>query len=114
MKEEQESQPITVSEAYHLLAPIKGRYKNTRSESFQIYKKTLEYTEMFCKIQDKSAISDLKLCLEELGFTKEEISILGSLLPQTADEAKIYMPSISRLNDTSIYKAIEKIQSIFM
>lgn len=114
MKEEQEPQPISVSEAYHLLAPIKGRYKNARSESYQIYKKTLEYTEMVCKIQEKSAISDLKLYLEELGFTKEESAILGSLLPQTADEAKIYIPSISRLNDVSIYKAIEKIQSISM
>ncbi|KAM0680751.1 DNA-directed RNA polymerase II subunit rpb4 [Glugoides intestinalis] len=114
MKAEKDPEPITVNDVYHILAPLKARYKNTRSEAYQIYKKTLDYSEMFCKIQDKAALADLKFFLAELGMNPEEIAIIGSLLPQSADEARIYLPSLSRLDDGVIFQAIDKIQSILM
>lgn len=109
MGDSERSQPIATSEAFYLLAPLKSRYKNTRAESYQIYKKTLDYAEMFCRIQDKSVMSDLRSTLEELGFTGEEIMALGSLLPQSTDEARICVPSIMRLDEEAIEKAIDKI-----
>lgn len=112
MEDGQDSMPISVSEAYHLLAPLKARYKNTRSVPYQIYMKTLEYTEMFCKIEDKSALMDLKSFLTELGLTQEEVAVLGTLLPQSVSEAKIYIPALSRLDEREIGRIIEKIQSI--
>lgn len=106
------SQPISVSEAYHLLVPLKSRHKNARTESFQIYKKTLEYAEAFCRIQDKSIVADLKATLADLGFSEEEAAALGSLLPQSADEAKLCVPSIVHLDDGTIDKAVKKIGEI--
>lgn len=106
------AQPITTSEAFYLLAPLKSRYRNTRTESYHIYKKTLDYAEAFCRIQDKSAMSDLRSALTDLGFTGEEIAAFGSLFPQNADEAKICIPSITRLDDESIDKAIDKVLQI--
>lgn len=106
------ARPITTSEAFYLLAPLKSRYRNTRAESYQIYKKTLDYVEAFCRIQDKSVMGDLRSILADLEFTGEEIAAFGSLLPQSADEAKICIPSITRLDDESIDKVIDKILQI--
>lgn len=42
----------------------------------------------------------------------QDVAILGSLLPMTSDEAKIYIPSITRLDDDTIEKAIQMIQNV--
>lgn len=104
--------PVSVSEVFHLLYPIKGRFKNPRSVSYQVFNKTLTYVESCNRIQDKTAIEDLKYTLSLLGFTSEEIASLSTLLPQSIDEAKIYISSLGRLDDNVIIQGIEKIQSI--
>lgn len=104
------SHPITTSEAFHLLNPLRSRYKNARSDSYKIFKETLDYTEVFCRIKDKCTTDDLRSALASLGFTEDEIALLGTLLPQTADEARILAPSIIRLESSIINIAIEKIQ----
>ena len=104
--------PISISEVFHLLYPIKGRFKNPRSLSYQMFNKTLTYVESCNRIQDKTAIEDLKFTLSILGFTSDEIALLGNLLPQSIDEAKIYISSLNRLDDNVIIQGIEKIQSI--
>lgn len=110
VESEKASQPVTTSEAYHLLFPLKGRFKNTRIASYKIFKDTLDYTERFSKIKDKGHADELRQRLTALGLTPDEIAVLGSLFPQSADEAKICSPSISRLDDKTIDAAIEKFQ----
>ncbi len=104
--------PVSVSEVFHLLYPIKGRFKNPKSLSYQVFNKTLTYVEACNRIQDKSAIEDIKYTLSLLGFTPDEIASLDTLLPQSIDEAIIYISSLSRLDDNVIIQGIEKIQSI--
>lgn len=112
MKSSHEPLPISVSEAYHLLAPLKARYKNTRAESYRIYTKTLEYAEAFCKIEDKSALADFKFFLSELGLSQEETASTITLLPQSVSEAKVCIPSLSRLEDGLVSKIIEKASNV--
>lgn len=109
---DEEAKPVSISEAFHLLYPLKGRFKNTRSTSYQIYTKTLAYVESCHRIQDKAAIEDLKFTLTLLGFSPEEVASLGTLLPQSSDEAKICIPSLNRVDDSILLQAIEKIQSV--
>lgn len=104
--------PITTSEAYHIMLPLKGRYKNTRSESYKIFKETLKYADLFGKIKEKSLADDLRQALVELGFSEAEIAAIGSLLPQSSNEAKICVPSITRLTDNAIESAIQKVQQV--
>lgn len=104
--------PITVSEAFRLLEPLSENYKDARSNSSKIFKETLEYTRTFLRISDKGLADDFRQSLAENGFTNEEIAVLGSILPQSADEAKICIPSISRLDDSIIEQIIEKIRSL--
>jgi len=112
MAADQDAVPISVSEAYHLLAPLKARYKNTRSQSYQVYMKTLDYLEKFCKVEDKSGLMDLKSFLGELGLTEDEGATLTTLLPQSAGEMKAYVPGLSRFDDGVMNRIIEKIQSV--
>lgn len=109
---EKSCHPITISEAFYLLHPLKSRYKNTRSYSYKIFKETLDYTEKFCKIKDKSLADDIRSYLTDLGFDEEEVAALGSLFPQSSDEAKICIPTIVRLGDGVIDTAIEKLQHV--
>lgn len=109
---DQDAVPISVSEAYHLLAPLKARYKNTRSTSYQIYMKTVEYAEKFCKIEDKSALMDLKLFFTELGLSDAESAVLTTLLPQSSGEVKAYVPELARLDSSEMSRITEKIQNV--
>ncbi len=112
MKITQEPQPISVSEAHHLLEPLRSKYKNTRSESYQVYYKTLEYTKMLCRIDDKSLLEDLKFSLAEFGLNDKEISIILTLLPKSASDAKMYVPTLSRFDGDIMKKIIEKIRIV--
>lgn len=112
MKNIEEALPISVSEAYQLLEPLKSRYKNIRSESYQIYSKTFEYTEKFRKIREKSVLEDLKFSLSTLGLKAQEIAAICTLLPQSVNEAKICIPGVSELDDEVISQIIEKIHDI--
>lgn len=107
------SHPVSVSEAFFLLEQQKNRYKNIRSESYQLFKKTLDYTESFGRIKDKSVVEDLRTFLADFGFSEDEIAVVGSLLPQSVEDAKIYVPSIARLGDENILSVIQKIQRIY-
>ncbi|KAI5169459.1 DNA-directed RNA polymerase II subunit RPB4 [Pancytospora epiphaga] len=107
---EKASQPVTVSEALHLLLPLKDRFRNTRLPSYKIFKDTLDYTERFSKVKDKAQIEELRQRMDALGFTSEEIAILGSLLPQSVDEAKLCLPSIAHLDHKIIEIAVERFQ----
>ncbi|KAI5152154.1 DNA-directed RNA polymerase II subunit RPB4 [Enteropsectra breve] len=106
------ARPISISQAYFLLNSIRERPRNPRTEATKIYNTTLEYCERFMKFEDMSAYEDVRKYQEILGFNEEEIAILGSLIPQTVDEAKICVPSVSRFQDDVIESVIEKLQKI--
>ena len=114
--ENEESQlchAVTPSEAYYLLEPQKSRHKTVRTEAYNIFRKCYEYTEIFGKIKDKSVIEDLRIYLKDCGFKENEIVVFGTLFPQSIEEAKIYIPSLNRLEDEVIEKGIQKIQNVF-
>lgn len=111
-EKELSSKAITVSEAFHLLDFQKPKYKNTRSNAYKIYRETLDYAHAFCKIRDRSIAEDTAATLMEMGFTDEEVAAMGSLILQTKEEARICIPSITRLSDSVIERAIEKLNSV--
>ena len=111
-EKELESHPITVSEAYHLLTPIKGRFKDTRSQAYKIFKDTYEYVEAYGKIKDKAAAEDLRQSMVDAGCTEEEVAALGTLLPQSVEEARACAPGLSRLDARVLDEIVEKIQGL--
>jgi len=105
-------EPITISEAYQILSQIKNRYKNPHSEAYKFYMSTLEYTERFGRIKEPAMIEILKNELEALGYSKEEVVALGNLLPESGDEARICIPSISKYSNQKVEEAISKVHNI--
>ena len=105
------SHPITTSEAFFLLDPLTSRFKNTRSAAYKVFKETHGYAGTFARVRDPGLMEDLRHSLAELGFTEQEIAVLGTLLPQTSGDAKIYIPSITRLPDSVIESGVEKLSA---
>lgn len=102
-----DAHPVTLSEVKYLLESIKERSSvDNRSASYKILKQTLNYVEKFCKISDKSFADDLRSSLFENGCNEHEIAILGSLFPQSVEEAKVMCPSLKNKDNITLNKIL--------
>ena len=107
------SHPIMLAEARYLLEGHKERFKaDFRSNTSKTFRSTFTYLEDFCRIKDKSVVDDLRTTLSAADFSEMEIALFGSLFPQSVEEAKLLIPSLTLKDDQSISQAIEKIQRI--
>lgn len=103
-----DSHPVTLAEVRYLLETVKDRSSvDNRSASYKILKQTLNYVEKFCKIEEKSLADDLRSSLFNCGCNEVEIALLGSLFPQSIDEAKMLIPSLSDEDNTLLTKVID-------
>jgi DNA-directed RNA polymerase subunit F len=106
--------PVTVSEARSLLESQKERILSGESGKSLSHQKefmsTLHYTEVFGKLKSKSHIEDLRNTLSELKLSENEIALIGSLLPQSSDEARILIPSLNRLDDETLGFIVTRVQ----
>ncbi len=108
-----ESHPVMLAEAKYLLESHKERFRaDYRSNASKTFRSTLGYLECFCRIKDKSMAEDLRTNLSGLRFDEMEIALLGSLFPQSVEEAKALIPSLESKSDDTISQAVEKIQQI--
>ncbi|AFN83492.1 DNA-directed RNA polymerase II fourth largest subunit [Encephalitozoon romaleae SJ-2008] len=102
-----------LSEARYLLEGQKERFRaDFRSNASKIFRSTLGYLDEFCRIKDKSVAEDLRTTFSGLGFSELEIALLGSLFPQSVEEAKTLIPSLASKSDDAIGQAVEKIQQL--
>ncbi|KAF9763784.1 DNA-directed RNA polymerase II subunit rpb4 [Nosema granulosis] len=100
--------PVTLPEVKYLLESIKQRATlDNRSSSYKIYKQTLLYIEKFSRISEKSIADDFRSSLFGLGCTEFEISVIGSLFPQSTEEAKVLIPSLSNKDNNTVGKIVD-------
>lgn len=112
-EELKDSHPIMLSEAKYLLEAHKERFKaDFRSNASKLFRTTFTYLDEFCRIKDRSIVEDLRNTLSGLGFDELEIALLGTLFPQSVDEAKVLIPSLKEKNEDKITQAVEKIQQV--
>ncbi|ADM12006.2 DNA-directed RNA polymerase II fourth largest subunit [Encephalitozoon intestinalis ATCC 50506] len=108
-----DSHPVMLAEARYLLEGQKERFRaDFRSNASKIFRSTLGYLDEFCRIKDKSVAEDLRTTFSGLGFSEVEIALLGSLFPQSVEEAKSLIPSLASKDDDTISHAVEKIQQL--
>lgn len=100
--------PVTLPEVKYLLESIKQRATlDNRSSSYKIYKQTLLYIEKFARITEKSIADDFRSSLFNLGCSEFEISVIGSLFPQSTEEAKALIPSLKDKDSNTLGKIID-------
>lgn len=103
-----DSHPVTLAEVKYLLESVKERSAvDNRSSSYKILKQTLNYVEKFSRISEKSLADDLRFSLFNCGCDEVEIAILGSLFPQSAEEAKLLIPSLKNKDNALLNKIID-------
>ncbi|KAF7682651.1 DNA-directed RNA polymerase II subunit rpb4 [Astathelohania contejeani] len=98
--------PIMVSEAKCLLEENKQRFTTARSIKALTHQKaffsSLTHCETYGKIKSKSNMEDLRNVLKDNNLDDIEIALLGSLLPQSSEEAKVIIPSLNKLDDETL------------
>lgn len=112
-EEAQGSHPIMLAEARYLLESQKERFRTDfRSNASKVFRSTLGYLDGFCRIKDKAVVEDLRTSLSGLGLSEAEIALVGSLFPQSVEEAKSLVPSLESKSDDVIGQAIDKVQQV--
>lgn len=104
--------PITISEALHYLQESRTRMLNKDSESRKIFESTLEYCQSNSKISSLHSIENLTEGLRVLGLDDREIVQVCNLFPQSTDEMKNLVPSLERLEENILEKALNKINTV--
>ncbi|WUR02768.1 DNA-directed RNA polymerase II 16 kDa polypeptide [Vairimorpha necatrix] len=103
-----DAHPVTLAEVKYLLEDVKERSSlDNRSSSYKILKQTLNYVEKFCKIEEKSMAEDLRSSLFNCGCNEVEIALLGSIFPQSVDEAKMLIPSLKNKDNAVLSKIVD-------
>lgn len=57
-------------------------------------------------------MENLRVSLIELGLNEEEVAIVASLFPQSVDEVRMLVDSLSRLDEQTLIQVVNKINSI--
>ncbi|EOB13960.1 DNA-directed RNA polymerase II 16kDa polypeptide [Nosema bombycis CQ1] len=100
--------PVTLPEVKYLLESIKRRITlDNRAVSYRIYKQTLLYIDKFARISEKSIADDFRNSLFSLGCSEYEISVIGSLFPQSIEEAKALIPSLGNKDTNTVGKIVD-------
>lgn len=104
--------PVMLAEAWYLLDAHRNRFKaDLRSSKSKTFRLTLKYLEDFCRVRSKSVVDDLRTGLAA-NFSEMEIALLGSLFPQSAEEARLLIPSLVSKDDHVLSQAVERLQQI--
>lgn len=81
-------------------------------EFSEVFNKTLTYTEQCSKFKNKETIVAVRNLLASKKLHKFELSSIGNLCPQLADEAKSLIPSLEgRFDDDELQQILDDIQA---
>eukprot|EP01112_Ceratiomyxa_fruticulosa_P008617 TRINITY_DN2231_c0_g1_i1.p1 TRINITY_DN2231_c0_g1~~TRINITY_DN2231_c0_g1_i1.p1 ORF type:complete len:140 (+),score=16.79 TRINITY_DN2231_c0_g1_i1:226-645(+) len=67
-----------------------------------VFSKTQAYVDRFNRFKNKIALTEVRAILGRNEFEQYEIAALGNLLPESSEEAKALIPSLSRMNDEDL------------
>ncbi|KAI3925025.1 hypothetical protein MKW92_035471 [Papaver armeniacum] len=90
------------------------------SQVSQVFEKSQQYVKRFSRYKNADAVRQVREILSRYQLAEFELCVLGNLCPETADEAKAMVPSITTkergctdeniekmLNDLSLIKKFE-------
>jgi len=92
-----EAQCLLNSEVAILLETSQQAHEadDSEAELSQVFIKTLNYVKTFSRYKNKTAVKEVRSLLTKKNLEEFEISSLANLCPDTAEEAKSLIPSLS-------------------
>ncbi|ELQ76228.1 RNA polymerase II, fourth largest subunit [Trachipleistophora hominis] len=106
------SHPLTISEAFHHLASQRPRIIKKDVKFRTIFENTYNYCQQHTRVSSTSLMENLRTSLIELGLNEDEVAIVASLFPQSVDEVRLLVDSLGRLDEQTLIKVINKINSV--
>ncbi|CAK9219916.1 unnamed protein product [Sphagnum troendelagicum] len=85
------------------------------SQISQVFEKSLQYVKRFSRYQNPEAVKQVREVLTRNKLHEFEVSVIGNLCPETVEEAKAVVPSITkkgRLDDEKIETMLTDLATI--
>ncbi|CAG5136558.1 unnamed protein product [Candidula unifasciata] len=113
-KEFENAETLLISEVQMLLDHRKQQNENAEEEQEQseVFMKTLNYCERFSKFKNRETIAAVRSSLMQKKLHKFELAQLANLCPETAEEAKSFIPSLDgRFEDDELQQILDDIKT---
>lgn len=106
---EEELYPLMTCEAYYILDDRRSKLLNNRAPKkyIKLFDSALNYAETCSRIASRSRAETLRNVLSKFELSNAEIASIGSLFPQSVDEAKMLIPSLNRFGDEKLSTIIK-------
>eukprot|EP00249_Psilotum_nudum_P006849 c20106_g1_i1 orf=701-1117(-) len=85
------------------------------SQISQVFEKSLQYVRRFSRYQNPEAVKQVREVLSRNQLAEFEVCVIGNLCPETVEEAKALVPSLStrgRLTDDKIEQMLSDLATI--
>jgi len=100
---------LLVSEVAILLDHRKERERET--EVSNMFTKTLAYADRFSRHKNRSTVKEIRNLLEQKGLKPYELASLANLCPESVEEAKFLIPSLTQYTADEIQNVLDDITS---
>jgi len=98
--------------AYLLDRELKKRSEGSGSEPSEIFLKTLKYTQRFSRFNELENFKEVRNLLKRKNLFSYELASIANLFPQTAEEARTLIPSLSvNLEDAEIQEILNDMKA---
>jgi len=91
-----EAQCLLNSEVAILLESSTQSEQEEETESNPTFVKTFQYVSRFSRFKNKAAVKEVRTLLTKKSLEEFELACLANLCPQSAEEAKALIPSLSK------------------
>ncbi|UYV83661.1 POLR2D [Cordylochernes scorpioides] len=113
-KEFENAETLLVSEVYMLLEHRKTQNESAEEEQelSEVFMKTLNHCQRFSRFKNRETIASVRNILQAKKLHKFELAQLGNLCPESAEEAKSFIPSLEgRFEDEELRQLLETIHT---
>ncbi|CAG9462035.1 unnamed protein product [Pedinophyceae sp. YPF-701] len=106
---------LIISEANMALEAFleKKRQLDPDYQPSEVFEKFYKYTKAFGQdFSVEEILEQVRQRLEQVGMTKHEIAMIGSLVPESAEQAKKYLEPLERIPDEELEDVLKELRSL--
>lgn len=108
------SESFSISQIRHVLELSRDRMLQEKGEAgiSLVFRKTLDYVNVFSKINNRQTVENIRSLFPDGEFDGFEATSLMNLACETSDEAKILIPSLSRIPDDHLQNILNEMNNL--
>lgn len=109
-----EPYPLMTCEVLYMLEEQRTKMvdEDKPKQYVRLFESVLNYAETCSKVKSRGRAETLRSFLAKFGLLGREIAAIGTLFPQSVDEARILVPTLGRYKDEELAVAIKQIDEL--